>query len=199
MRNLLTKKLPEGVEAKTRIIQLKADAITADGTIEGYGSVFGNTDSYGDIVMPGAFSASLVKAGRMPVALLWQHDPGEPIGVWDELREDNYGLKCRGRILDTTRGREALTLMRAGAPFGLSIGYECSRYETDENQRDKYGWPVRKLLECDLWEVSVVTFPANDAARIESVKRADAPPLVMPDQIRAARLAVARASIAARL
>jgi HK97 family phage prohead protease len=136
---------------------------TAEGVIEGYGSVFGNTDSYGDIVVAGAFAETL-KADRAP-AMLWQHNPDEPIGVWTEIREDKRGLIVKGQLaLGTQRGREALELIRMGALSGLSIGYATVRSSYDEQSG------IRSLLELDLWEVSPVTFPANDAARITSAK-----------------------------
>ncbi len=136
---------------------------TAEGVIEGYGSVFGNTDSYGDIVVAGAFAETL-KSDRAP-AMLWQHNPDEPIGVWTEVREDKRGLVVKGQLaLGTQRGREALELIRMGALSGLSIGYSTVRSSYDEQSG------IRSLLELDLWEVSPVTFPANDAARITSAK-----------------------------
>ena len=113
--------------ARSPIIQIKSDAISPTGEITGYGSVFGNIDGGGDMVMPGAFKASLARPGRRPVAFLWQHCDSEPIGVWDEIVEDNYGLKCRGRIVDTERGSDLLKLARAGAQFGLSIGFKTQR------------------------------------------------------------------------
>lgn len=145
--------------------ELKADE---KGVIEGYGSVFGNTDSYGDIVAPGAFSrtlASAEKSGQMP-AMLWQHNPDEPIGVWTSMKEDKRGLFVTGQLADTQRGREALTLTKMGALTGLSIGYSTVKFEYDQAK------DVRTLTDVDLWEVSPVTFPANDKARISAVKSA---------------------------
>lgn len=147
------------------VAELKADE---KGVIEGYGSVFGNTDSYGDIVAPGAFSrtlASAEKSGQMP-AMLWQHNPDEPIGVWTSMKEDKRGLFVTGQLADTQRGREALTLTKMGALTGLSIGYSTVKFEYDQAK------DVRTLTDVDLWEVSPVTFPANDKARISAVKAA---------------------------
>lgn len=139
---------------------------SAEGVIEGYGSVFGNIDSYGDIVVAGAFAQTL-KGDRRP-AMLWQHNPDEPIGVWTEMREDKRGLVVKGQLaLGTQRGREALELIKMGALDGLSIGYSTVRSSFDEQSG------VRSLLELELWEVSPVTFPANEAARITSAKSAD--------------------------
>lgn len=160
--------------------RFKADAIADDGTFSGYGSVWGVVDSYGDIVLPGAFQASLAAhaaAGDMP-KLLWQHLPEEPIGVWQEMREDEHGLWAKGRLLtEVRRGCEALALLRAGALTGLSIGYEAihSTNASAEEVAAEYGFTVapgtyRLLHEVDLWELSVVTFPALAVAQIDSVK-----------------------------
>lgn len=142
-------------------------AINDDGTFEGYGSVFGNVDSYKEIVAKGAFNdslASLKAQGRMP-ALLWQHRSGEPIGCYTEMREDDHGLFVRGKLaLKTARGAEAHELMKMKALSGLSIGFM-----TREDSYDKVTG-IRTLNKVDLWECSIVTFPANDSARVSGVK-----------------------------
>lgn len=134
-----------------------------DGTeISGYASVFGACDQGGDIVQKGAYARSLAalsQAGRR-VRMLWQHDPTEPIGVWDEIREDARGLFVKGRILlDVARGREAAALLAAGAIDGLSIGYRTVKANKDTSGR-------RLLSDLDLWEVSLVTFPMLPDARV---------------------------------
>lgn len=148
------------------IAEIKA---TSEGLIEGYGSVFGNVDHTDDIVLPGAFSRTLDDAkasGRMP-AMLWQHNQDEPIGVWTEMREDKRGLIVKGQLaVGTQRGREALELIKMGALSGLSIGYATVKSAYDEQTG------VRSLMDVDLWEVSPVTFPANEAARITAAKSA---------------------------
>ena len=130
--------------------------------IEGYASLFGAIDQGGDVVAPGAYAASLkaMKAEGRRVRMLWQHDPAQPIGIWDEVAEDARGLRVRGRLLDTVaRGREAAALISAGAIEGLSIGYRTVRAtKTDKGQR--------LLTELELWEVSLVTFPMLPAARV---------------------------------
>jgi len=176
-----------GVSATRRSsFRFKTDQIADDGTFSGYGSVFGVVDSYGDIVLPGAFEASLAAhaaAGDMP-KLLWQHLPEEPIGVWLEMREDAQGLYARGKLLtEVRRGAEALALLRAGALSGLSIGYEAitSSNASAQEVREAYGYDVpdggtyRLLHEVDLWELSVVTFPALAVAQVDSVKTPPAP------------------------
>lgn len=130
--------------------------------IEGYASLFGEADQGGDVVARGAFGASLQRLAALgrKVKFLWQHDPARPIGVWHDVREDARGLWVRGEILpEVTQGAEALALMRAGAVDGLSIGYRTVKAEAS----GKTGG--RRLLEIDLWEVSLVTFPMLPAAR----------------------------------
>ena len=130
--------------------------------IEGHASLWGVADRVGDVVERGAFAASLMRlkaAGAAP-KLLWQHDPMQPIGLWDEVGEDARGLHVRGRILsDVARGREAAALVKAGAIDGLSIGYRAVRTTRDTQGR-------RHLVEVDLWEVSLVTFPMLSEARL---------------------------------
>lgn len=126
--------------------------------IEGYASRFGAVDQGGDLVQKGAFAASLA-SGR-GVRMLWQHDPSQPIGVWEELREDAQGLWVKGRLLPgVARAREAAELIRAGAIDGLSVGYRTRR----ASKNDEGG---RTLMELELWEVSLVTFPMLPSARV---------------------------------
>jgi uncharacterized protein len=140
-----------------------------DGMVEGYGAVFDARDTYDDVIAKGAFKASLVahaKAKTMP-AMLWQHDPSEPIGVWTEMAEDAKGLRVKGQlIVETERGRAALALLRKGALNGLSIGFVSKEWAYDADSE------IRTLTEIDLWEVSLVTFPAQTLARVTSVKAA---------------------------
>lgn len=143
-------------------LEVKADDDAR--TIEGFASVFNNIDSYSDVVMPGAFAKSLSK--RVPV-MLWQHNSDQPIGVWDDFMEQEKGLFIKGTILPTQLGNDAYTLAKAKAIKGMSIGYSPLKWEID----DKKG--VRKLTEVDLWEVSLVTFPANEKAQITRVKSDD--------------------------
>ena len=140
-------------------------SIDADGTVEGYASLFGEIDQARDMVMPGAFAKTLASRGVRRIPMLFQHDPAEPIGVWLELREDWRGLYARGRLIpDVQRAREVLAMVKAGAIDGLSIGYRTVRGRTDA----KSG--VRRLYEVDLWEISVVTFPMLSEARVSAVK-----------------------------
>ncbi|MDX8349654.1 HK97 family phage prohead protease [Cognatiyoonia sp. IB215446] len=138
---------------------LGTDVTVTDGTvISGYASLFGKTDQGGDVVEAGAYAASLSK-GR-GVKMLWQHDPAQPIGVWDEVREDDRGLWVKGRLLtDVAKGREAASLIGAGAIDGLSIGYRTVKARKDDKGN-------RLLSELELWEVSLVTFPMLPDARV---------------------------------
>jgi len=140
-------------------------AVGESGLFEGYASVFGIEDQGQDVVAPGAFTRSLSRRGARGVKLLYQHDPREPIGVWDEIQEDAHGLKVKGRLLmELTRGREVHALMRERVLDGLSIGFEAVKARTDPRSG------VRTLQEVDLWEISVVTFPMLPQARVSAVK-----------------------------
>ncbi|MEO1549381.1 MAG: HK97 family phage prohead protease [Pseudomonadota bacterium] len=145
---------------ETKYCAFGEDMALKGGTIEGYASVFGLADQGGDVVAPGAYQGAL-KAAQAPVRMLWQHDPTQPIGVWDEVCEDARGLYVRGRLLtEVQRGREALALLEAGAIDGLSIGYRTKKAEARA--------AGRTLLEIELWEVSVVTFPMLPQARVST-------------------------------
>lgn len=149
------------METKFLSLEWKADEA---GSIEGYGSVFDVTDNGGDIVAAGAFTRSL-QTGRK-VKMLAQHSPDHVIGVWDDVSEDGNGLRVKGRILTSVeRGREAYELVKAGALDGLSIGYRTVKSVMKNN--------IRVITQADLFEVSLVTFPMNELARIDAVKAAD--------------------------
>ena len=133
-----------------------------DGVFEGYASVFGIVDQGMDVVARGAFSKSL---GKRKVKMLWQHDMGQPIGVWDQIEEDERGLFVRGRLLkEVDKGREAMALLRAGAIDSMSIGYRTVEAMPEADGR------VRKLTEVDLFEISLVTFPMLPDAKVTAVK-----------------------------
>lgn len=137
-------------------------ANSGSGSLEvaGYASLFDIEDHGRDLVRSGAFTASLAEKGAAGVRMLFQHDAAEPVGVWDEIVEDGRGLYVRGRILGGgPRGRAALGLVREGAVDGLSIGFRTTR----SAPRPGGG---RDLLQLDLWEVSIVTFPMLPQARL---------------------------------
>lgn len=152
---------------KTKDFAFKVKAAGDAGEIEGYASVFGNRDSYNEAVMPGAFADSLAKhqrEGTYPL-MLWQHNPDEPIGVWNEMADDGKGLFAKGKLLQgVRRADEALIMLKAGAIQGMSIGYREVDVEPATNAEP------RKLVKLDLLEASIVSFPANRRARVEAVK-----------------------------
>lgn len=153
---------------KTKAVSFEPTEVKEDGTFGGYCSVFDNTDSYGDVVKKGAFIDSInawSAKGKMP-PILWQHDRGDVIGVWTKLFEDEHGLYGEGRLLvdDVAKAREAHALLKHGAIDGLSIGYSLNKWSFNEDEE------VLELLAVDLKEISVVTFPANEDSRIDSVK-----------------------------
>lgn len=126
--------------------------------IEGYASLWGVADLNGDVVARGAFDRSLTVAGASGVRMLHQHEGRSPVGVWDEMREDDRGLWVRGWIMDwSAEARFAQALSRAGALDGLSIGFR--------SQRARREGRLRVLVEVELWEVSLVTFPMLPGAR----------------------------------
>jgi Escherichia/Staphylococcus phage prohead protease len=144
--------------------------LTANGSFEGYASLFGVEDQGRDVVMPGAFRASLARTGASRVRMLFQHDPAEPIGLWESIREDARGLYVRGHLVEAVgRAGEILALMRAGAIDGLSIGFRARKALRDGRTGQ------RRLYEIDLWEISIVTFPMLPDARVSAV-RAACPP-----------------------
>jgi len=129
-------------------------------TVSGYASLFDIEDHGGDVVRAGAFAQGLLARPPAQVRMLFQHDAAEPIGVWDAILEDGRGLFVKGRILNAgPRGRAALGLVRDGAVDGLSIGFRTRRFANRPNGG-------RDLLELDLWEVSIVTFPMLAQARL---------------------------------
>jgi uncharacterized protein len=172
------------------IIPFEVKTGTTDGIITGYGSVFGNIDSYGDVVAEGAFKKTLEESksgAKSWPAMLLQHgdetaDGKMPIGIWTKMEEDSNGLRLQGKLANTKRGRDAYALLKMKprpALDGLSIGYRCTDYELHEA-----GSPARRTIKAvDLVEVSLVTFPANTRARVTGVKSAleAAPEITMKD------------------
>jgi HK97 family phage prohead protease len=150
---------------EVKFTPLDCTGVEADGTFEGYASIFNREDMGHDIVLPGAFRDSLARRGSLGIKLLFQHDADQPIGVWTSLEENSRGLYARGRLTrDVAKAREVHALMRAGALDGLSIGFR-----TVKGRRDRISG-VRRLEKVDLWEISVVTFPLLPEARVAAVK-----------------------------
>lgn len=138
----------------------------ATGVFVGYCSVFNNEDQVGDVVRKGAYAKTLADRGARGIKMLFDHDPAQPIGVWKNMVEDDYGLLGEGQLLlDLQKGREVYTLMKAGALDGLSIGYRVTK-----QSQDRANPHIRFLDEIDLREVSAVMFPCNEDSVITSVK-----------------------------
>jgi HK97 family phage prohead protease len=133
----------------------------------GYASLFGRRDQAGDIVMPGAFTGSLKRRGPADVRMLFQHDATEPVGSWLEMRETDKGLYVTGRLeRHVQRGRELFALLESKGLDGLSIGFRTLKARRDRGQA------ARLITEIDLWEISLVTFPMLEGARVSHVKAA---------------------------
>ena len=156
----------ESLELERKYAPVTLQDMHADGSFSGYASLFGEVDLGNDMMERGAFARSLRSRGAGGVRMLFQHDPAQPIGRWAELREDDRGLFVRGQLsVSSARAREVLGLMREGAMDGLSVGFRTVRARKGEGG-------VRRILEADLWEISVVTFPMLPGARIGEVKQA---------------------------
>lgn len=145
-------------------IPLEIKALS-NGEFEGHGSIFGNEDLGGDVVMPGAFGKSLAKHAKsnsLP-QMFWMHKPDKVPGKWVSMSEDETGLKVKGVLADTPLGNEIRTLLKMDAVKGLSIGYST----VDQEWKDD---GTRLLKEVELWEVSVVSLPMNPLAQVAHAK-----------------------------
>ena len=156
--------------SETKFTGIALDVVEKDGTFSGYASLFGAVDLAKDMVERGAFAKSLRTRGAAGIRMLFQHDPSEPIGHWLEIREDQRGLFVKGKLAKgVLRAKETLELMREGALDGLSIGFRTIK------ARSENATGIRRILEADLWEISVVTFPMLPGARVHAVKGARFP------------------------
>lgn len=151
---------------KFRVLPFKLKSISEDGVFEGYASVFGNTDSYNEVVVKGAFKKTIaIKKGKFPI--LWQHQGSSPIGVNIAAEEDDHGLKVTGKLaLGMVTGKSAYEWLKVASEneldAGLSIGYRVIDKTADKG--------IVYLKELELLEYSIVTFPANDLATVTGVK-----------------------------
>lgn len=141
-------------------------SIDAQGKFSGYASVFNIEDSYKDIILPNAFKGTLKQRNiSKDIKLLWQHSPEEPIGSFNVIKEDSVGLYVEGQLLmDVARAKEAYSLIKNGSISGLSIGYNVNEAFVNKETG------IRVISDVDLWEISVVTFPANNLANITHIK-----------------------------
>lgn len=146
-------------------VHIELKDVDDSGTFEGYGAVFGNVDRGKDLIEPGAFKRSLRERPPTDVKMLFNHNRSEPIGRWESMSEDSKGLIVKGKLLTSlSKGAETLEMMREGIIDSLSIGYRTVKSMYDEKKG------VRHLLDVDLYEVSAVIFPMNEAASIFNVK-----------------------------
>jgi uncharacterized protein len=158
--------MPARQETRGAYARFEVKSVAEDGTFEGYASLFNREDLGHDVIQPGAFNDSLAGREASAIKMLFQHNPAEPIGVWDVIREDAKGLYVKGRLtLAVAKAREVLALMKAGALDGLSIGFKAVKARRDARSG------VRRLEKVDLWEISVVTFPMLPGARVTAVKQ----------------------------
>ena len=160
--------------------EIKAEDIKEDGTFEGWGSLFDNEpDAHRDLVARGAFAETLAAGGRNKtgIALLWQHRSDKIPGVWASLAEHTRGLRVKGQLaLETQLGKEVHEIMKLGAKtgmwkFSLSIGYDTQEYEMQDVKIGDSKIKVRLIKKAELWEISIVTFPAKLGATVTSVKK----------------------------
>lgn len=153
-------------ELHTKSFDFKAETDSQAGEFTGFLSVFGNADSYGDVIKRGAFAKTI--SGDRVIPVLWQHDSCEPIGKFTALAETAKGLKVSGELLvkDDAMAARAFAHLKAGTITGLSIGYRMTKFAVNKTG----GYDIE---EVELWEGSIVTFPANDKARVDAVKAAD--------------------------
>ena len=135
-------------------------------TFEGYASIFGNIDSYRDVVMKGAF-ARTISNNKNRIKVLWQHDTREPIGKPVEMQEDDKGLYVKAKLCNTETGKKCYELMKEGIINELSIGYDVIQDDYNRNEQ------IRYLKEVRLWKFSAVTFAANELATVNNVKNLD--------------------------
>lgn len=153
------------IDCEHKFMHLDLKGLTAEGRFSGYASLFGEPDLGKDVIERGAFSRSLQARGVSGIRMLFQHDPASPLGRWVTLKEDTRGLYVEGQFAPgVARANEVRRLMQSGALDGLSIGFQTVRSKRDA----KTG--IRHILEADLWEISVVTFPMLPSARVSEVK-----------------------------
>ena len=148
-----------------RGLELPLSAGPGTGVFTGYASLFNKRDATGDIVVPGAFTESLKNRGFENIRMLFQHDPAEPVGTWLDIHETERGLFVQGRLdRNVQRGRELFSLLESGGLDGLSIGFKTVFAKQDRTLK------TRRIYTIDLWEISLVTFPMLEGARVSTVK-----------------------------
>ena len=179
LQKLIQSENDKGENVKLFDVPFDIKEVTDDGIIEGFGAAFGGPpDSYGDIILEGAFKETIAKGGRNGTGfpMLWQHNYNEPIGIWTELIEKSKGLKVRGEVIkEVQKGKEAHALAKKKVITGLSIGWDYLRDIDGKVAEGAVEWDddrnIRFLKRLELWEISPVTFPANTRAQITKVKQ----------------------------
>lgn len=157
-----------------KAVEAQAEVDTTSRKVSGYFASFGNRDTYGDVIMPGAFTKSIKEHGpksKSPqkIAYLYQHDLSEPLGVINVLTEDGNGLYFEATIDDTDRGEQVLKQYASGTLNQHSIGFRYIPSKTKYNEdEDTY-----YLKEVILLEGSVVTIGANENTPFMGMKAAD--------------------------
>jgi len=160
-------KIKKSKKFETKLLnKFEIKSLDEAGSFSGYASVFNIEDSFKDIILPNAFKETLEKKNiKENIKLLWQHSAEEPIGYFNVIKEDNVGLYVEGKILlDVKKGQEAYSLIKNGAISGLSIGYNVKKAKHDTQNG------TRIISKIDLWEISIVTFPANKFSNITFCK-----------------------------
>lgn len=212
IRSPIAQKMAGRRYARTIMKRFKPQAVGDAGQIEGYGSMFKVLDDWGTVTMPGCFTDSLqrhAEAGTLP-KMLWQHDQTQPVGAWAEVVEDDTGLRCAGSlILDVAKAQEAYALLKAGAIDGLSIGFhlvageevsaadaEAAGIDVSSGFRTEDG-TIILMTECDLMEISLVTFQSCPTATVDGVRArparpSSASPVPQPELLTLARALTTR-------
>lgn len=173
------------IDREVKYAPLNLETVSGEGIFEGYASLFDTIDLSKDVVRKGAFTKGIKSKSPLSVKMLYQHNPCEPIGVWQTIKEDHKGLFVKGKLLtEIQRAKEVLSLMKQGALDGLSIGYKTIRSQKKnlsktasspqgQQPAERRQGVVRELLEIDLYEISIVTFPMHPDARVDRVKSLD--------------------------
>jgi len=183
-----------GYELRFAPLEVRFDEGAEAGAFAGYASVFGQVNSYGDVVAKGAFRETLKgwKGRKKLPPMLLQHgmgaflggDAGDlvPLGRWTAMEEDDTGLRVEGRLIamDTERGRTVYGALKEGVLDGLSIGFTAKEWSVGTKAEE----PRRTLKKVELWEVSLVTFPADESARIREVRNTGFDPRRLEDALR---------------
>lgn len=153
-------------DREVKFASLNLESITDEGVFEGYASLFSTLDLSKDSVSKGAFAKGLKHKSPLSIKMLYQHNPSEQIGIWQTIKEDHKGLYVKGKLLkEIQKAKEVWALMKQGALDGLSIGYKTVRSKSINKGS------IRQLLEIELYEISIVTFPMHPDARVQTMKK----------------------------